>query len=186
MDFKTLKCPHCGATLDCEDSLETFYCKYCGQKVILSGQSSDIINAKVKLKGIELLGELRDKHYQAKENSRAEREKEREQSRKQSMWAMLLLAGLLIFCLVSVESRAKNIEKEVAKMDSSLQASVVEILDDIEQGSYAAARIKAGNLYFTVTGSNRCDELTKKWDNTRNEILAIIDAEEAKAESNIE
>ena len=32
MEFVTLKCPNCGASIDIEDGIDTFYCKYCGYK----------------------------------------------------------------------------------------------------------------------------------------------------------
>lgn len=45
-----MKCPACGATLDVEDEIDTFYCKYCGTKVIVEGQSPEVIKAKTKIK----------------------------------------------------------------------------------------------------------------------------------------
>ncbi len=35
MKFYVLKCPHCGGQLDVEEGLKSFYCKYCGAKVIV-------------------------------------------------------------------------------------------------------------------------------------------------------
>lgn len=50
MEFYQMKCPSCGATLDIEDGIDTFYCKYCGSKVVVEGQSPDVIKAKTKIK----------------------------------------------------------------------------------------------------------------------------------------
>lgn len=50
MEFHQMKCPSCGATLDIEDGINTFYCKYCGSKVVVEGQSPDVIKAKTKIK----------------------------------------------------------------------------------------------------------------------------------------
>lgn len=50
MEYHQMKCPACGAMLDVEDGIDTFYCKYCGTKVIVEGQSPDVIKAKTKIK----------------------------------------------------------------------------------------------------------------------------------------
>lgn len=46
-----LKCPNCDQILEVEDELDTFYCKYCGGKIILSDEAR--LNAKIKIKEIE-------------------------------------------------------------------------------------------------------------------------------------
>ena len=53
MQMFELKCPYCGANLEVEDGLETFFCKYCGGKIILDGQSDEIVKAKVRMKELE-------------------------------------------------------------------------------------------------------------------------------------
>lgn len=50
MELRTLKCPNCGGSLEIEDGIDTFFCKFCGQKILLEGQSKELINAKVKIK----------------------------------------------------------------------------------------------------------------------------------------
>lgn len=47
MKIIQLKCPKCGAPLEAEDDLEIFFCKYCGQKIILAEQSNAQIGAKM-------------------------------------------------------------------------------------------------------------------------------------------
>ena len=53
MKLITLKCPNCGADIEIENGIDTFYCKYCGYKIILDGQSDAAINAKVRIKEVE-------------------------------------------------------------------------------------------------------------------------------------
>ena len=58
MELKTLICPKCGGTLEIEDGLDTFFCKYCGNKIIIAGQSDAAYKAKadsIKLPEGELL-----------------------------------------------------------------------------------------------------------------------------------
>lgn len=35
MKLYSLKCPHCGGNLEIEEDLETFFCKYCGAKIVM-------------------------------------------------------------------------------------------------------------------------------------------------------
>ena len=48
MEMHVLKCPHCNADLKIEDGINTFYCQYCGTKIILHGQSDEEIKAKAE------------------------------------------------------------------------------------------------------------------------------------------
>lgn len=50
MKIVQLRCPSCGAVLEAEDGLEVFFCKYCGQRIVLSVQSPAALNAKVAVK----------------------------------------------------------------------------------------------------------------------------------------
>ena len=49
MTFHQLKCPNCGATLSIENGLDTFFCTYCGTKLISDGQSDVAIRAKADI-----------------------------------------------------------------------------------------------------------------------------------------
>ena len=53
MKMVKLICPHCGATLSVGDGIDSFYCQFCGGKILLTGQDKNAINAKVKLKEFE-------------------------------------------------------------------------------------------------------------------------------------
>ena len=47
----SLRCPNCDQNLEVEDELDTFYCKYCGGKVMLNDETR--FQAKMKLKELE-------------------------------------------------------------------------------------------------------------------------------------
>lgn len=49
MTFHQLQCPNCGATLNIENGLDTFFCQYCGTKLISDGQSDVAIRAKADI-----------------------------------------------------------------------------------------------------------------------------------------
>lgn len=71
MEFHQLKCSNCGAVLDVEDGLDTFYCKYCGSKVIVSGQDPAAIHAKAEIKKAQLDNEYREQELFYKDRQRA-------------------------------------------------------------------------------------------------------------------
>ena len=53
MKLSSLSCPNCGASVEIEDGIDTFFCKYCGYKIILEGQSDAAYRAKTKVKRMD-------------------------------------------------------------------------------------------------------------------------------------
>ena len=50
MEVLKMHCPSCGASVDIQDGIDTFYCSHCGTKLLVSGQDKDTLNAKVTLR----------------------------------------------------------------------------------------------------------------------------------------
>ena len=73
MILHQLKCPNCGATLTIENDIDTFFCQYCGTKLIVDGQSDMAIRAKADIKIAEKAIE-RDRQQQEYEERKALRE----------------------------------------------------------------------------------------------------------------
>ena len=172
MNLVTLKCPNCGADIEIENGIDTFYCKYCGYKIILDGQSDAAINAKVRLKEVESNERIK------KEKMNFKREKDKEDTRaifKLLIGCMVVLA--LIFLSVFITNYQGN--KKAEAQEKKLQATVDEIMVDIDNGDFAEARVKANTLYWD---SSWTSEPKKKWDQTRKEILKQIDKAEKEAE----
>lgn len=48
-----MTCPKCGSSLEVEDGLDIFYCKYCGTKIQLSGMSKAAYQARTREKELE-------------------------------------------------------------------------------------------------------------------------------------
>ena len=90
MELHQLRCSNCGAFLDNEDGLETFYCKYCGTKVIATGQTDAAIRAKADIKLAEMAIK-RERQQQEHE------ERKRQQSNKAIILAFLLF---VVFWLI--------------------------------------------------------------------------------------
>lgn len=160
LKFYSVVCPSCGADLDIENGIDTFYCKYCGTKVILENQSDATVKAKETIKKLE--------HKEAMTGKILEHMKdEREKSRKDGY--VLLIILILIFAVPTFLYCYKNEKAE--KEDASLQIVFNEIQDDVAQGNYELALMKAHNLYFTSSYSSSAKE---KWDDTRETVIEQI------------
>lgn len=193
MEMNVLTCPGCGATLDVDDGIDTFYCKYCGHKIIISDMSDVALNARVQVK--------RMKHKEQMQRDRMQhqarmRDKQYEQERykiyvSEKRNAMEILTGiaLFVFCLLFLvfmifltQWWGDSSRKESDQEEVYLQSIVNEVMIDIENGDFDEATIKANTIHYT---SNWSGETKKKWNETRKTLLKQIkEAEkEAKKES---
>ena len=172
MELITLKCPNCNADIEVENGVDTFYCKYCGYKIILDGQSDAAINAKVRMK------EMESNERIIKEQMHFESEATKEKN-KTGFKVLSILLGVMFFCVVMCAVLGIMGDKKVEAQEQKLQATVDEIMVDIDNGDFAEARVKANSLYWD---SSYTSEPKKKWDQTRKEILNQIDKAEKEAE----
>lgn len=69
MEFIQMKCPNCSADLEVENGLDSFYCKYCGTKILLSGQSSAAYAAKTISQIANRILDQREEKRKAQEES---------------------------------------------------------------------------------------------------------------------
>lgn len=164
MELKSLFCPNCGASLDVEDDIDTFFCKYCGYKIMLQGQSKAAYEAKVRVKHME--------HKERLQNKKNAQERYRmESARKEQKWYLIVYLGILVAVMVLGFVITTAEEQE-------LQAIVDEIMIDIENEDFAAAYIKANSLYWDDRWTSEGED---KWDATRNEIIKQIEEAEKAA-----
>lgn len=175
MELKSLFCPNCGASLEVEDGLDTFFCKYCGYKILLQGQSKAAYDAKVRVKHMEHKERLQDKR-DAQERYRMEFKQKDE--RRTLAIVFGILGAIIAMCLIISavgNARAK-------KQDRELQAIVDQIMIDIENEDFAAAYVKANSLYWDDSWTSEGED---KWDATRKEIIKQIEEAEKKATGSI-
>lgn len=85
MKFVQIKCPNCGADLEAENGLDSFYCKYCGTKIILSGQGSAAYVAKTA-------SQIANRLLDQREAAREEKRRMEEESRKATTKGLIVLA----------------------------------------------------------------------------------------------
>lgn len=90
MKVAEIKCPSCNGTLETEDGLDTFYCKYCGQKIVLIEQDEHIIAAKVAVKKME----HEERMY------RLMMEEERKDRRDKDRQTWIAVAVILFICFL--------------------------------------------------------------------------------------
>lgn len=175
MKMITLRCPNCGASLEIDNGIDTFFCMHCGHKIIMAHMDKEAIKARVKIKSMEHEERLVDKYHQQ------ERYKIRNQNRND--WLIggisigLLLLGMFICGIVTVIGN-----NGAAKQERKLQSIVDEIMIDIDNGDFTAAYIKANSLYWD---SDWTSEGKDKWNATRKAIIKQIQEAEKAATGTI-
>ena len=104
MQMVKLICPHCGATLSIENGIDSFYCQYCGGKILLTGQDKNIIDAKVKLKEFEHKERMQHNQYTFQERiqqSNQDYEIKRERAKSNTIKSIIMAVLLVIMVLGS-------------------------------------------------------------------------------------
>lgn len=178
MKLNTLKCINCGASLEIEDGIDTFFCKYCGHKIILEKLSEASINAKIQIKKMEHQELMRDKQYEQQRYNfdKKVQHKNKESSRKLISSIIVISVFVLLFVVILGSVYVKSVKEE-----QKLEAKVDEIMIDINNGDYDEAYIKANSLHYTSDWSS---EVEDKWDNTRKALLEKIEQTEKESSDN--
>ena len=125
MNLKSLSCPNCGACLEVDDGLDIFFCKYCGHKIMLQGQSKAAYDAKVRVKHMEHKERLQEKR-DAQDRYRMEFKQKDE--RRTLAIVFGIFGAIIAMCLII--SAVGNAGAK--KQEQELQAIVDQILIDIE------------------------------------------------------
>lgn len=172
MNTHTLKCPNCDGDLEIENGLDTFFCKYCGRKIILDGQSDAAYRAKTRIKGMEHDERMADKKY---EHERYKINQKNKHEHSKIKLGIIIAVVCVVGYIILFEGYFGSEEKISIKQEEELQQLVDEIMVDIENKDFDAAYIKAQSIDYTEDWSSDID---KKWDNTRKEVInQIIKAE---------
>lgn len=178
MKVHTLKCTNCAAALEIEDGVDTFFCRYCGYKMILVEISEASIRAKVRLKEIEHRERIKDKQYEHERYKIDKDEINKKKENRRNFITSVVGISVLFLLLTFLFGYGKM---ESISEEKHLEAIVDEIMDDIDNGDYDEAYIKANSLYYT---SNWSTEIEEKWDETRKALLKQIKkAEKANSKS---
>lgn len=168
MELKSLSCPNCGASLEIEDGLDTFFCKYCGYKIVLHGQSKAAYDAKVRVKQMEHEERLQDKR-DAQERFKIENEK------KETLRTVAIVFGcigvvLVMSLIIGIIGNAST-----KRQEKELQEIVDQIMIDIENEDFAEAYVRANSLYWDESWTSEGED---KWNATRKQIIKQIEEAE--------
>lgn len=157
-----LKCPHCSASLEIEDGLNIFFCKYCGSRIVLNDK--DLTEARLRLKELEhekyklqYASSEKDKnierdYQQALNKVRIDSYKDKKKNKvifyklRLLILAICLVIGLIIFLVVQ---RNKKAEQEQLQNE----AYVEEIQELIQEKNYDEA-LKTVGLITSYYSNN--------------------------------
>lgn len=179
MKIYTLKCTNCGAALEIEDGIDTFFCKYCGYKLILAEMSESSIHAKVQLKKIEHQERMKDKYYGHERYKMEKDEIIKGKEKKRKFIISVIGISLFILFYISFFGLAKM---ESIREERQLEELVDEIMLDLDNGDYEEAYLKTNKLYYTSDWSS---EIEDKWDETREALLKLIKKAEREEDGGI-
>ena len=171
MKVKSLKCPECGANLEIEDNRTSCYCQYCGCKIILDDEKHEYtINKNININKTTT-------HTKRYINDAAViREKRKTKEGKGKFIAgILVVLAVVAYFIYFFGYYSNAAEKKSIAEEEQLQIVVEEILEDIENGNYDEAYVKANSLHYTSGWSS---EIEEKWDDTREALLDKIEQAE--------
>jgi DNA-directed RNA polymerase subunit RPC12/RpoP len=172
--LKSLSCPNCGASLEIEDGIDTFFCKFCGHKILLDGLSEHVYEAKVRVKDMEHQERLIEKQ-QAQERYKIET---RHKLLKNGVTIYIIIYAAILFLLFIGLAIGEASNKAAEKhQEQELQGIVDQIMIDIEDENFTSAYIQANSLYWDDDYSTEA----KKWNSIRKTIFVQIEAAEIEA-----
>lgn len=90
MEVHQLKCPNCNANLEVENDLDTFFCKYCGSKLIVTGRDEAVIKAKADAM-------LAEKHLETSRLKYEHEERMAKENRNNSLPILAIISVLFVF-----------------------------------------------------------------------------------------
>ena len=88
--------------------------------------------------------------------------------------AFFVIFFVVMFGIIFGSISSEN--KQIAAENARLEAIVEEVYEALENDNYVLARAKAASLVFSGPDNSEAELATEKWDKTRTELLAIIDA----------
>lgn len=168
MNLFQMKCPNCGADLNVEDGLESFFCQYCGTRIVLEGQSDAALKAKSRIKTMDKLGDMQKEYHEYRRVREIQKEKERKRNAKNAKIVAIVCGILLIVMGIAIYFGAILPEQKAAER---LETIYAEIQQDIADGNYDSALVKANSLHWDGSGL----DTKRKWDKTREGIIEIIE-----------
>ena len=109
MNLIQMKCPNCNANLEVEDGIDSFFCRYCGTKIMVQGQSNAAYTAKTVN---NIANRLLDQREIRMAQRAEERRKEAEHARKMRPYILIgcvvMFIVIIAFCLFMARSDSSS------------------------------------------------------------------------------
>ena len=93
---------------------------------------------------------------------------------------------LLVLIIILSTAAAKSNRQKVGQENERLEAVVQEVYDALEEENYTLARVKATTISFVGPSGQGGYDAKNKWEQVRNDLLKIIDAESQSGNSDLE
>ena len=115
MNLFQLRCPNCNSDLEVRDDVDSFYCTYCGTKLLLDGRSNSVIEAKVRIKEMEYKERTQDRKYKNEEARWKRKHQEKKSDFVRNL--ILILIGIVFFFFVFYYAPEHMFDSEEKKHD---------------------------------------------------------------------
>ncbi len=174
MKMQVLECPKCHATLENDnENLGTFFCKYCGQKIVVEELQDAAI--KVKVREMELEHEEKKMEFeQQKQNTTYQQEKEKSRiEEKRKNFGLFIALGICFAMMLPGIFYFGNSKRTHDKKVQELQRIEIEVQTAIQQQDYDLALMKANQLRLDDGYSS---EATEAWDEKREDYIKMIES----------
>ena len=174
MKMQILECPKCHATLDNDnENLGTFFCKYCGQKIVVEELQDAAV--KVKVREMELEHEEKKMEFEQKKQNISyaqEKEKSAIDEKRRTITVVVCLAicfAMMIPSFLYFGNSRRRHEKRVEE----LQKIEIEVQTAIQKKDYDMALMKANQLRLDDGYSS---DATEAWDEKREDYIRLIES----------
>ena len=170
MEMKSITCPKCGGSLEIVDGLDVFFCKYCGNKIMLDGMSDAAYKAKTESKRMDYEAKAQERQYEHEFRTMEHNDKF---FFKVVKGCILLFVGCLLMTLcvgVIPEMIASHSDKNRVRELKNISYDIEECLSD---GDYTEAEALTRELN-TIIGELEDSSNRETWQTQYNEYRSIL------------
>lgn len=178
MKMYQLKCPACGGTIEIERNRDSCFCSYCGAKVYVDDETHRVEITKNINYHKTYTDEAKIRKIESDERIQEQKIVAEREKGKSERWSARGTVLIVLACVIGLFVSFNGAKEASDRQEQELQAIVDEIMQDIEEGNFDEAYIKAEKIRYTENWSS---EIEDKWDATREEIIEQIEKAEKEA-----
>ena len=178
MELYQLKCPACGGTIEVEKDRDSCFCSYCGTKISVDDEIHRIEITKNINYHKTYTDEAKIRKIESEERNQERKYAAEREERKSKKWSALIVIACIIGYFVLFDGYFDSKKEASDRQEQELQTIVDEVMQDIKDGNFDEAYIKAEKIRHTAAWSS---EIEEKWDATRKEIINQIKKAEKEA-----